>query len=97
MVAFLHSRASVLCVDGVLWSHHLFYDAQFGRRMDRQTRGKMFVYINIYTHTNTYRSRYSDGLDGPGSYLGSARFLSSPRRPDWLWGPLGLLCNGYRE
>jgi hypothetical protein len=24
------------------------------------------------------------------------RGLSSPRRPDRLWGPLILLCNGYR-
>lgn len=22
-------------------------------------------------------------------------FLSSPERPDWLWGPLSLLLNGF--
>jgi hypothetical protein len=25
-----------------------------------------------------------------------SRIFSSPRRPDWLWGPLSLLYNGYR-
>jgi len=24
-------------------------------------------------------------------------FFSSPRRPDWLWGPSSFLFNGYRE
>jgi hypothetical protein len=25
-----------------------------------------------------------------------SRIFSSPSRPDWLWGPLNLLSNGYR-
>jgi hypothetical protein len=25
-----------------------------------------------------------------------SRMLTSPDRPDWLWGPSNLLCNGYR-
>jgi hypothetical protein len=37
------------------------------------------------------------GLDGPGSIPGSVRFLSSPQRPDRLWGPPSLLSNGYRQ
>jgi hypothetical protein len=36
------------------------------------------------------------GLDGPGSNPGSARFLSSPQRPDRFWGSPSLLSNGYR-
>jgi hypothetical protein len=24
------------------------------------------------------------------------KIFSSPRRPDWLWGPPNLLANGYR-
>jgi hypothetical protein len=31
------------------------------------------------------------GLDDPGSIPGSARFFSSPQRPDPLWGPPSLL------
>jgi hypothetical protein len=31
------------------------------------------------------------GLDGLGSILGSARFVSSLQRPDRLWGPPSLL------
>jgi hypothetical protein len=26
-----------------------------------------------------------------------SRIFSSPRRPDWLWGPSNLLFNGHRE
>jgi hypothetical protein len=33
---------------------------------------------------------------GPGSIPGSARFLSSPQRPDRIWDPPNLLTNGYR-
>jgi hypothetical protein len=35
------------------------------------------------------------GLDSQGSIPGSARFLSSPQRPDRLCGPPSLLSNGY--
>jgi hypothetical protein len=38
-------------------------------------------------------------LDGRGvgvRFPGEARFFSSPRRPDRLWGPPSLLSNGYR-
>jgi hypothetical protein len=37
------------------------------------------------------------GLDDPGSILGSARFFSSPQRPDRLWDPPSLISNGYRD
>jgi hypothetical protein len=40
-------------------------------------------------------NRYSDGLDEPGLIPGSARFSSSPQRPDRFWGPPSLLSNGY--
>jgi hypothetical protein len=36
------------------------------------------------------------GLDDPGSIPGSARFFSSPQRPDWLLARPILLSNGYR-
>jgi hypothetical protein len=35
-------------------------------------------------------------LEGPGSIFSSERFISSPQRPDRLWGPPSLLSNGYR-
>jgi hypothetical protein len=44
--------------------------------------------------------RYSDWLDDRGgqtSSPGRVKNLSSPRRPDRLWGPLNLLSNGYRR
>jgi hypothetical protein len=37
------------------------------------------------------------GLDDAGSIPGSARFVSSPQRPDQLWGSLSLLSSGYQE
>jgi hypothetical protein len=43
-----------------------------------------------------YRSRYSDGLDGPVSIPGVARFLSSPQRRDRHWGPPSVVPDGYR-
>jgi hypothetical protein len=33
-------------------------------------------------------------LDGPGSILSSARYLSSLQYPDLLWGPSSLPLNG---
>jgi hypothetical protein len=36
------------------------------------------------------------GLDGPVSIPGSARFFSSPQRPERFWGPPRLLSNGHR-
>jgi len=37
------------------------------------------------------------GLDDRGSIPGTGRdFLSSPPRPDWLWGSSSFLSNGYR-
>jgi hypothetical protein len=37
------------------------------------------------------------GLDGRGSFPGRGkRFVSSPQRPDRLWGPPSHLTNGYR-
>jgi hypothetical protein len=50
-----------------------------------------------------YRSRDSSvgiatgcRLNDPGSISGSAKFFYSPQLPDRLWGPPGLLPNGYR-
>jgi hypothetical protein len=44
-----------------------------------------------------YLSRYSDEVDGrgwiPGRYQ---KIFFTLQRPDWLWGPLSLLSNGYR-
>jgi hypothetical protein len=39
------------------------------------------------------------GLDGQGVGVRvkvGPRIFSSPRRPNWLWGPPSLLSNGYR-
>jgi hypothetical protein len=39
------------------------------------------------------------GLDDRGVVVRvpvGSRIFSSPQRPDWLWGPLNLLSNGYR-
>jgi hypothetical protein len=39
------------------------------------------------------------GLDGGGVGVRvpvGSRIFSSPRRPDWFWGPPNLLSNGYR-
>jgi hypothetical protein len=38
-----------------------------------------------------------NGLDVPGSIPDSARFFSSPQRPDRLWGPPSLVFSGYWE
>jgi hypothetical protein len=47
-----------------------------------------------------YLSQYSEGgyrLDGRGSIpVRGKKFLSSPQRPDRLWGPPSLLSDGYR-
>jgi hypothetical protein len=37
-------------------------------------------------------------MDGRGSFLGRCkRFLSSPKRLDWLWDPFSLLSSVYRR
>jgi hypothetical protein len=53
----------------------------------------------VALHTLLYVSRYNDGLrlDGSGSIPDSARFYSSPQRPDRHWGPPSLLSNGHRS
>jgi hypothetical protein len=41
-------------------------------------------------------NQYSYGLDGRDSIPGrDKRFVSTPQRPDRLWGPPSLLSNGY--
>jgi hypothetical protein len=42
------------------------------------------------------KKRTGYGLDGPVSIPGSARFLSSPQRPDRFCGPPSVLSTGYR-
>jgi hypothetical protein len=43
-----------------------------------------------------YQSLYSDGMDGPGSIPGNARFFSSPQHRNRFWGLSNLLSNRYR-
>jgi hypothetical protein len=51
----------------------------------------LFIYNLEAGELSRYRMGYE--LDNPDSILGNARFLSSPRRPDRLWGPPNLLAN----
>jgi len=39
--------------------------------------------------------KFNYGLDDHGSILGSGSILSSPPRPDQLWGPPNPLSNWY--
>jgi hypothetical protein len=62
-------------------------------------------YATIYFRSLLRYSRSRDSsvdiatgfwLDSPGSIPGSARFFSSPQRPEWNWGSPILLSNGYQ-
>jgi hypothetical protein len=55
------------------------------------------VQRHVLMFSSGYLSRYSYGLDGPGSIPGSVRFFSLPQRQDRVWGPPSLLCGWYRE
>jgi len=46
--------------------------------------------VSVISQPLSYR------LNNRDSIAGSVRkFLSLPPRPDWLWGPISLLSNGY--
>jgi hypothetical protein len=53
--------------------------------------GELFIAIVIFGN----RDSSDCGLDSLCSIPYSARFLSSPQHPHWLWGPPSLLSNGY--
>jgi hypothetical protein len=55
------------------------------------------ILLFFYEEESGYFSLYSDGLAGLGSiFVSTIYFLSSPQRPDRLWGPPSLLFNEYR-
>jgi hypothetical protein len=50
----------------------------------------------IYSRNSSVGIATGYVLDGRDSISGKGkRFFSTPQRPDWLWGPLSLLSNGY--
>jgi hypothetical protein len=72
----------------------------FSVKCSADPKRKMPAYLrNNLIKKPGYSSRYSYWLDeraiGVRIPVGT-RFFSSPRRPDWLWGPPILLCNEYR-
>jgi hypothetical protein len=56
--------------------------------------GELFIAVVIFGSLSRFRAM-GCGLDNLGSIPYSARFLSSPQHPDWLWGPPSFLSNGY--
>jgi hypothetical protein len=51
----------------------------------------------IYSPDQGWLSRYSDGLNGLFSILGSSKRFFVPLCPNWFYGPHNLLPNGYQE
>jgi hypothetical protein len=47
--------------------------------------------VGIATRTWAGQLRIQGLISGTGN-----RFFSSPLCPDWLWGPVSLLYNGYQ-
>jgi hypothetical protein len=54
--------------------------------------------INIRSQNSAVGIATGYGLDDRGDGVRVpvwSRIYSSPRRPDWFWGPFNLLSNGY--
>jgi hypothetical protein len=72
--------------------------------MKRETRTKLVAYFIILNVSYTISKDSVVGIatgyeldeEGVGvRVLVGSRILSSPRRPDLLWGPPNILFNGY--
>jgi hypothetical protein len=64
------------------------------RRVFGQVTRCTIFYPNIWGY-NSAGIATSYGLEDRDSIPGRGKTSSSPQRPDWLWGPPTLLCNGY--
>jgi hypothetical protein len=57
------------------------------------------IYLITFLQESGQLSRYGDGATGWTArvrFPTGERLLSSPQRPDRLWGPPSLLSSGYR-
>jgi hypothetical protein len=83
----------------IFYPNILLYPEDGGKRMLRnvETFSSRAKDISVY-NTTIFRRLYSlrRFYFSPSSIPGRARFLSSPQRPDRLWGPPSFLSDGYQ-
>jgi hypothetical protein len=77
---------------GFAWSRSVDWQTRCAHfRTEPSSRGNPYI---CAPDIPIDRFRYR--LNDRGSISDTAGFLSSPQRPDRLWGPSSLLCNRYR-
>jgi hypothetical protein len=63
-----------------------------------QLKGKCLFSVKLVRRDSSVGTAKGYGLDGQGSIPDGGRIIfSSSTRPDLLWDPPSLLCNGYRR